>query len=83
MKATVWSLQIQHKYEETLDVFGSESEARASLKEFLVNNWFRLPATTMGEDVDLAARTYFELRPDESAAIIPHEIEIPQTARRA
>lgn len=76
MKATVWTLQIQHISEETLGVFGSEVEARTFLRTFLADNWWRLPGVTMSEDLDQAAERYFELRPNESAAITAHEVKI-------
>lgn len=78
MKATVWTLQIQKVAEETLDVFGTQAEARAALRAFLTDNWGRLKKTVaMPHDLDRAATIYFDRRPDEMATITPHDVLIP------
>ena len=76
MKATVWTVQIQHKYEETLAVYGSKAEARACLRNFLADNWQHMREESIPDDLDLAATIYFDRRPDESCSMIEHEIEI-------
>ncbi|MCA8895852.1 MAG: hypothetical protein KDJ44_08160 [Rhodoblastus sp.] len=80
MKATVWTIQIQRVAEETLDVCGNKAQAFHILKTFLDSNWHRLHGMPMPVRIDAAAKTYFDARPDESFAIIGHEIELPDAA---
>jgi len=69
--------------EESLDVFGTQAEARAALQAFLTNNWGRLNTDAMPHELDEAAAIYFDLRPDEMATITPHDVLIPTDAQLA
>lgn len=80
MIATVWSIQIQHVAEETLDVCGDKSQALQVLESFLARNWFRMAGMPMPSDVNAAAIKYFSERPDESYVLASHQVEIPDAA---